>query len=65
MQNAEACGSLPVSIEVIEVVSDLEPGSIAVVKPTCVFEEKLTLMHKSDFGGHPERFYYQWLYVPD
>jgi len=64
-QNADTCAPLPVSVEVIEVVPDLEPGSIAVVTPACVFEEKLTMRHTNDFGGHPEDFEFEWLYQPD
>lgn len=65
MQNADSCSPLPVSLEIIRVVDALEPGSIAVVTPGCVFEEKLTLMHTNDFGGKPENFEFEWLYVPD
>jgi hypothetical protein len=65
MQNADTCSPLPVSIEVIKVESDLEQGSIAVINPACVFEEKLTLRHTSDFGGHPEDFVFEWLTQPD
>ncbi len=65
MQNATQCSPLPVSLEIMRVVNDLNPGKIAVVKPACVFEEKLTLMSTLDFGGHPENFEFEWLYVPD
>lgn len=64
-QNSESCGALPVSLEIIEVVADIEPGSVAVVNPSCVFEEKLTLMQTADFGGKPENFEMEWLFVPD
>lgn len=64
-QNADACGALPVSLEIIEVVADIESGNLAVVNPSCVFEEKLTLMQTADFGGEPQNFEMQWLYVPD
>jgi len=65
MQDSEDCGSLPVSLEVIRVVPQLETGKVAVVKPACVFEEKLTMMHINDFAGHPEKFEFEWLYIPD
>jgi len=65
MQNADVCDPLPVSLEIIKVVADLEPGSIAVVKPPCCFDEKLTLMHTGDFLGKPEDFYFEWLYIED
>jgi hypothetical protein len=64
-QNSDSCGALPVSLEIIEVVANIEPGGIAVVNPACVFEEKLTLMQKAEFGGKPENFEMQWLYLPD
>ncbi|HPO12381.1 MAG TPA: Calx-beta domain-containing protein [Candidatus Hydrogenedentes bacterium] len=65
MQNATQCSPLPVSLEIMKVADNLNPGKIAVVKPACVFEEKLTLMSTLDFGGHPENFEFEWLYVPD
>ena len=65
MQNAESCAPLPVSLEILRVVPELEPGRIAVVKPGCVFEETLTLRHTNDFGGNPGNFEFQWLYLPD
>lgn len=64
-QNANACGALPVSLEIIEVTPDIESGAVAVVNPSCVFEEKLTLMQTADFGGEPQNFEMQWLYLPD
>ncbi|MBI1319167.1 MAG: hypothetical protein GC168_09485 [Candidatus Hydrogenedens sp.] len=64
-QNSESCGALPVSLAIIEVVANIEPGGIAVVNPACVFEEKLTLTQKSEFGGHPENFDFEWRYLPD
>ncbi|MEK7794605.1 MAG: hypothetical protein AAB353_08745, partial [Candidatus Hydrogenedentota bacterium] len=33
--------------------------------PSCVFEEKLTLVQTNDFGGHPENFEFEWYYIPD
>jgi hypothetical protein len=64
-QNSDACGSLPVSLEVIEVVPNIESGNVAVVNPSCVFEEKLTLMQTAEFGGEPQNFEMEWLYLPD
>ena len=65
-QNADpSCGALPVSLEIIEVVANIEPGSIAVVNPSCVFEEKLTLTQTNDFGGNPNNFEFEWRYLPD
>ncbi len=65
MQNANACDPLPVSLEILRVIDDLNPGQVAVVKPACVFEEKLTLMNNNDFLGKPGDFMFEWLYVPD
>lgn len=64
-QNADSCSPLPVSVEIIKVVADINPGSIAVVKPACVFEEKLTLLHTNDFGGAPNNFSFEWKTLPD
>lgn len=61
---AEFCDPLPVSLQIIKVVDDIVPGGIAVVTPGCVFEEKLTLMHTNSFGGNPNDFYFEWLYLP-
>lgn len=65
LQNANSCDPLPVSLSILRVVDDLNPGSIAVVKPGCVFEEKLTLLHTNDFQGKPQDFDFEWRYVPD
>lgn len=64
-QNAASCSPLPVSVEIIKVDSDINPGSIAVVKPACVFEEKLTLLHTNDFAGAPGNFTFEWKTLPD
>lgn len=64
-QNAASCAPLPVSVEIIKVEADINPGSIAVVKPSCVFEEKLTLLHTNDFGGAPNNFIFEWKTLPD
>lgn len=65
MQNANSCSPLPVSLEILRVVPDLNPGTIAIVKPSCVFDEKLTLTSTLDFAGNPADFEFEWLYVPD
>jgi len=64
-QNAGVCAPLPVSVEVIKVVNTVNPGDIAVVKPPCVFEERLGLMQTIDFAGKPENFEFEWLTRPD
>ena len=61
---ARFCDPLPVSLQIIKVVDDIVPGGIAVVTPGCVFEEKLTLMQTNSFGGNPDDFYFEWLYLP-
>ena len=65
MQNSDACAPLPVSIEIIRVVPDLDRGRLAVVKPGCVFEEKLTIQSTLDFSGKPHEYEFEWLYLPD
>lgn len=64
-QNDATCAPLPVSVEIIKVEADINPGSIAVVKPACVFEERLTLLHTNDFGGAPGNFTFEWKTLPD
>lgn len=65
MQNALTCSPLPVSIEIIKVQADINPGSVAVVNPACVFEERLTLLHTNDFAGNPDNFTFEWKTRPD
>ncbi len=65
MQNANSCSPLPVSLEILRVVAEPNPGNIAIVKPSCVFDEKLTLTSTLDFGGNPGNFEFEWRYVPD
>jgi len=63
MQNKEDLGALPVSLEIIKVVPELNPGNIIVITPRCPFDEKLTLRHASDFGGRPDDFVFEWQYL--
>lgn len=53
---------LPVSLEIIKVTCPLDTGEIAVIEPSCPFDEKLTLKHKGDFAGNPDGYEFQWVY---
>jgi hypothetical protein len=65
MQNKNDLGTLPVSIEIIKVIPELDPGKITVLYPQCPFDETVTIRHQSDFGGRPDDFIFEWRYVSD
>jgi hypothetical protein len=65
MQNANKCRPLPVGLNIIKVVPQLDAGQIAVITPPCPFDEKLTLTQEEDFAGHPENYQFDWRYGPD
>ena len=51
MQNGDQCGAAPISLEIIKVIPELETSGLAVITPSCPFDETLTMRHKGDFGG--------------
>ena len=55
----------PVSLQVIRVVAELEPGAVSVITPTCPFDETLTLRHQGDFAGRSDDYEFQWCYQAD
>jgi len=65
MQNCEKCKQLAVSLEVIKVIPELDPGKISVITPQCPFDEMLTLRHRGDFGGRTDDYVFEWRYLPD
>lgn len=69
MQNADnpdkVNPALPVSLEIIEVIDELDPGAISVITPQCPFDETLTLRHRGDFGGRTDEYVFEWRLVPD
>lgn len=64
-ENAEDAAPLPVSLEIIKVEEDFATGEIAAVYADCPFDERLVLMHKGDFNGHPEAYEFEWRTLPD
>lgn len=58
----ESLGDAPVAIHVIKVSRQKYRGSIAVLKPENVFDEKLTLRHTADFGGDVNDLFFEWYY---
>lgn len=64
MQNASTCGNLPISLEILKVVPDLDPGTIMVITPECPFDETLTLRHSGDFGGRSGDYTFEWVSWP-
>lgn len=65
MQNAMQCDNLPISLEIIRVIPELETNDLAVISPSCPFDETLTLRHKGDFGGNSDPVIFEWRYLPD
>ncbi|KPA19478.1 hypothetical protein MHK_000304, partial [Candidatus Magnetomorum sp. HK-1] len=63
MQNKDGLGALPVSLEIIEVIPELDPGEILVITPRCPFDETLTLRHRGDFAGRSDEFVFEWQYL--
>ena len=54
-----------VSVEVVQVTCPPFRGSVKVIEPDCIFDEKLTFRHSSDFGGQSDAITYEWYYQPD
>lgn len=65
MQNKKGLDPLPISLEIIKVIPELNPGSITDILPQCPFDETLTLRHKADFGGRTDDFEFEWRYLID
>lgn len=53
-----------VGLHIIRIGDERYRGSIQVITPTNVFDEKIQLNHTGDFGGNVANMYYQW-YVRD
>lgn len=58
-------GAAPVALHLIRVEGEPYVGSIKVIEPDNVFDEKLTLRHSGDFGGSPDGMIFEWWYKPD
>jgi hypothetical protein len=54
----------PVSLEVVRVVCPFAAGAIEVIESSNPFDEKLTLRHSGDFGGHPDQYVFEWRTLP-
>jgi len=63
--NDPGLAGLPVTLHVIRIADGPYRGDIKVLYPDNVFDEKLTLRHSGDFGGEPQRFEFEWYYMPD
>lgn len=50
----------PVAMHVIKVSTEKYRGSVAVMAPGNVFDEKVSLRHTADFGGNVNDLYFQW-----
>jgi hypothetical protein len=54
----------PVSVTVIRVEAPLYRGEVKAIYSPNPLDEKLTMRHSSDFAGHPERYEFDWRYLP-
>lgn len=52
----------PVAMHVLRVSREKYRGSIAVLEPGNVFDEKISLQHTADFAGNVQDLYFEWLY---
>ena len=65
MQNgANVDEALPVSLEIIRVVPELDPGALTVITPFCPFDETLTL-RSGGLWRQSGRYEFEWRYVAD
>ena len=64
-ENDPITENLPVVVQVIKVTCPLTKGSLIVIEPDCVFDEKLTLRHTADLGGRSDEYIYEWRTLPD
>jgi len=62
MQNRDACGTLPISIEILKITCPLYQGDIKAIYADCAFDETLTLRHSADFAGNGDNYKYEWFY---
>ncbi|MBL9127317.1 MAG: hypothetical protein JNL97_06710, partial [Verrucomicrobiales bacterium] len=63
--NDPSLPGLPVGLHVIRVDDALARGSLSVIQPDNVLDERVTLRHTADFAGQPDGFVFQWLYQVD
>ncbi len=56
----EDLGDSPVAMHVIKVTREKYRGSVAVMEPGNVFDEKVSLRHTADFGGDVSELFFQW-----
>jgi len=58
--------SLPVSLAVIQVDTNLYDGALQVIQPADVLAEQLSLRHSADFAGHANECEFRWRWaVPE
>ncbi|KGM38920.1 hypothetical protein JY97_13805 [Alkalispirochaeta odontotermitis] len=54
----------PTELSVIKVDCPLYTGEIKVIESDNAFDERLTLRHSTDFGGHSDEKWFQWMSLP-
>ncbi|MCH8541054.1 MAG: LamG domain-containing protein [Opitutales bacterium] len=61
-ENDDPAFATPVAMHVIRVDREKYRGSLAVLEPENVFDEKLSLQHTADFGGNVGDLYFEWIF---
>ncbi|OGV67016.1 MAG: hypothetical protein A3K19_29620 [Lentisphaerae bacterium RIFOXYB12_FULL_65_16] len=62
----EDLGNLPVTPHIFRIRKDQRyRGSIVMMEPANVFDEKVTLRYSGDFGGNPDELVFEWWYRED
>ncbi len=56
----EDLGDVPVAMHVMKITREKYRGSVAVMEPSNVFDEKVSLRHTADFGGDVSELTFQW-----
>jgi FG-GAP repeat len=54
-----------VSLQIIKVVPELEPGQALVIESGNPFDERLTLRHSGDFAGRSDQYLFEWKTIAD
>jgi|GEM_PF-1654959 len=62
--NAESCGDLPISVEILRVSCPLAKARLQQIKPDCPFDEKLTMRFTGDLAGRADDYDFEWYAMP-
>ncbi|MEM0897216.1 MAG: malectin domain-containing carbohydrate-binding protein [Verrucomicrobiota bacterium] len=62
--NDPSLGAAPVALHVIKVMQPASRGSLRLILPDNPLDEKVSLRHSLDFGGDPDKLFFEWYYKP-